>query len=933
MEEVVRRIRIDATANTGNAESSLSRLRDTVHSISGGQRSAASAAKSHSKALSSFGIAAKTAAKHSNFLADTLKRVVVYRALRAAIKEVVKMFQEGLTNAYWFSKGINGDLAQALDGLAVKAQTMKNQLGAAFGGLLQTIMPIIQQLISWITALASSITALFAMFGGRGTYLKAVDASAEFAKNTKSGAGSAKKMKDYLMGIDELNVIKQPNDGGGGGGSAIPDYASMFEVAELPEWMQGIQDLLNADMFISAGARLADYFNGLVANWDSDKWGHDLGEKVQNAIEFAWGFLYGKTTTGTGFDFENLGAKLQKFINGVIDEVDPVMLGNLLTSKIRATIEILKGMLQEYDAKKTGEWLGGLVNGAINNIPWADAGSVVSDSIKDIVNTIAFMVEECDWEQVGTDIATFIGTLDMTGITDAFVHLLSASIVGIGDFVVGLLKPEWQKVEDWWSETAYESGKLSFIRLEEGIISIFDGIESWFDEHIVEPIKEAIMKVVNKIFGGDSETESALIEIGKKIPDTIIMGVTQWQPIKNAMGYVKLGLRLVGLIKDDINDSEQAFKDVGAEIPKHIANGTKNRTTNPFKGIGKKFKEWFTKDVETPEVKESLEEVGSDIVGNVETGAKSKWQKFTEWWSEHVSLKSLFKKGSKNDSVGTETVFEEKLFTFEMDKEGMISNATEAGKEANNAFKTAFYGTSDEGLFSGIALEFQQVGTLMGEQAPEFAGNIATAFTDAINAILQSYNDASSAIWDDITFYFDEKLKELILRQTGLFKSQMMDAAGVARQEIGAIRDALEKLDGFTVHVYIKVHTLGSSGIDSVVGNGGADALPPMAHGGIIKAANGLALPNRGQLFIAREAGAELVGDIGSGRTAVMNNNQIVDSVSSGVYSAMIDALSQTQTTDDRPIVVQVDGREIARAVRSGEKSNGYTLSSNPTFA
>ena len=43
--------------------------------------------------------------------------------------------------------------------------------------------------------------------------------------------------------------------------------------------------------------------------------------------------------------------------------------------------------------------------------------------------------------------------------------------------------------------------------------------------------------------------------------------------------------------------------------------------------------------------------------------------------------------------------------------------------------------------------------------------------------------------------------------------------------------------------------------------------------------------PSMGQMFIAREAGPELVGTIGS-RSAVVNNDQIVESVSAGVYRA-----------------------------------------------
>ena len=55
--------------------------------------------------------------------------------------------------------------------------------------------------------------------------------------------------------------------------------------------------------------------------------------------------------------------------------------------------------------------------------------------------------------------------------------------------------------------------------------------------------------------------------------------------------------------------------------------------------------------------------------------------------------------------------------------------------------------------------------------------------------------------------------------------------------------------------------------------------------------ANG-GIPAGGQLFMAREAGPELVGKIGR-HTAVMNNNQIVDSVKAGVYEAVSSAMSE----------------------------------------
>ena len=59
--------------------------------------------------------------------------------------------------------------------------------------------------------------------------------------------------------------------------------------------------------------------------------------------------------------------------------------------------------------------------------------------------------------------------------------------------------------------------------------------------------------------------------------------------------------------------------------------------------------------------------------------------------------------------------------------------------------------------------------------------------------------------------------------------------------------------------------------------------LPFFADGGF---------PQTGQMFLAREAGPELVGQIGR-KTAVANNEQIVQAVSSGVYNAVASAMSQ----------------------------------------
>ncbi|MGB4386965.1 MAG: hypothetical protein WBI88_09440, partial [Caldicoprobacterales bacterium] len=70
--------------------------------------------------------------------------------------------------------------------------------------------------------------------------------------------------------------------------------------------------------------------------------------------------------------------------------------------------------------------------------------------------------------------------------------------------------------------------------------------------------------------------------------------------------------------------------------------------------------------------------------------------------------------------------------------------------------------------------------------------------------------------------------------------------------------------------------------------------------------------PDRGELFVAREAGPELVGSIG-GRTAVANNDQIVAAVSKGVAQAVSKVLEQGGSSGD--IVLQVGETELGRVV------------------
>lgn len=84
--------------------------------------------------------------------------------------------------------------------------------------------------------------------------------------------------------------------------------------------------------------------------------------------------------------------------------------------------------------------------------------------------------------------------------------------------------------------------------------------------------------------------------------------------------------------------------------------------------------------------------------------------------------------------------------------------------------------------------------------------------------------------------------------------------------------------------------------------------------------------PSTGSLFIANEAGPEMVGTIGN-RTAVVNNGQIVESIKAGVYEAMASAMAnggsnvsvvlEGDTASFFSAIVRENNREIMRTGKS----------------
>lgn len=187
---------------------------------------------------------------------STIKRLVIMRAIRAAIREIAQGFSEGTENLYRYSEAMNStDAASAknsFDAVASSLLYLKNSVGAAVAPLIQSLVPVLQTVVGWAVQAANAINMFISALQGKTIYTKAKEAAVNMFDGIKSSAGgaakAAKEARATLLAFDEINRLDadQKGSGGGGGGasSSTPDYGDYFEDAkiEMPEWLQYIYD-------------------------------------------------------------------------------------------------------------------------------------------------------------------------------------------------------------------------------------------------------------------------------------------------------------------------------------------------------------------------------------------------------------------------------------------------------------------------------------------------------------------------------------------------------------------------------------------------------------------------------------------------------------------------------------------------------------------
>ena len=861
------------------------------------------------------------------------------------------------------SQGIVGTYAKemhtaegAVRGLSQSFKTLVQALGSLFIPMLQIVIPYVTAFVEIIT---DAIRAVAAFFGIElfkidwSNTSKGIGSLSEGASDVTTGldkaSKAAKKLRDYTMGFDELNVINPDTgsgaSGGSGGGVGADGWGdgldldslwddSVFDQASkrVSEIKQQILDFMDEWAWAFKGIALALAGLAVYKSWGTIL---DWGKKIVNVfglvsstVRGVWSAFKGSSAAQSALAF--ISPKLAAVVGAITNfakylklPVWSVFTGILLAIASVVTFlsrnweevtNAVKNFFKENFVPKFQEikkHLDELVDalGPFGKILKEVGGEILSGVGKafEIVGGIIFSV-------VGGVIVTalniFVGAIENTvQIFKGVVRVVSGlfdSIVAL--FTNGDIGAAWEKI---WK----------------GVMDIVKGVGGW----IIDPFVD----MYNGIVGWFSNLYTELS--GKKLP-AIISTVRAW--------FAKLPGIVGTSVKDFVNGVTKRIKDMWANIKtwfdayvapkftkKHweekfnpIKNAINTKLNEVKKVITDKWaniKNWFDSYVAPKFTKAHWENKFNSIKSAINTklteakkALVERWASVKEWFNAYVAPK--FKKDfwmGKFDGIRsaiTTKLYEAKKAA--LDQWSNIKNWF--GTYVSPKFTKDYWMKKFDGIRSAITTKLYEAKKVITDQwsvvRTWFNTNVAPKFTKSywsnlFDSIRSGIASKLSEAWNKVVEFFSpdkwkKKVDDAIAAIKKNFKIPSLPSISLSvtwDKNVGALKKAVYQ-------------ALGLDGWPKLKWNA-------YAQGGF---------PSMGEMFIAREAGPELVGRIGS-KATVANNDQIVTAVSQGVYEAVRAAMGGNSNGGSQNINVYLDGKQIHASVKRTDDSRGANIMGN----
>ena len=792
-----------------------------------------------------------------------------------------------------------GDMARTLIQPANAIRVMKQQftqlaraIGNIFIPIIMAVLPYIQVLTKMLTEAANAIAKFFGWEG--------IDTSAwETTTNISSGiedigdsaSGATKELKKMLAPFDELNVIDFGSDSSGGAGVGTSGG--------------------------SLGIPLPEY----------DALSEAVSKNLQNVEENLKKILPYLETIGLIIGAWKIGSSVIEFLNkiGLIKD-----LSKTLKQTLGISVLIGSAWLEYKSVKKLLE--DGLTMEAVIGLLTSTGGA-------------------------------FLGTYLLTG--NLQISLIVAAIVGA--FNLGLVIGEWIKENygdsiDYWIEkldlridedgiTVSDVGKIIqvlFNVIIEAVGDVGRKFKRWCEEHpilanglqsLLDTFLTPLTGGLNKIFGPlfqfgiDAVSEISLgfkAATEGKLPEyiqlllirmllKIISPLTNW--IREKFGPVgeKIANGIEGGLKEQqaklqetIEGTVDKAKDgaltsltaSGEKSGTAFSQGMQTAVTGKQSDLQKTIENVTTKSVSNsqPSINRTAYNSATSLVDNFNSGANSKQSNVT------TTLKNLQNNGFANSKLSTtQTAYNQGSTLATQLQSGANSrqtNVTETLKQLqNNGFITSQASTNTTAFNTGLSLVTNiQKGIKSKNLTDTIKTTTNSGFTSSQTEINRTAYNSGSTLMNN--------LKSGISSSRNNLTTEASNVGEDIGKELGNKISDNMKVNGTTLG-----RTLNSS-LNSSINKIKRNNTGLFGTGGLLAGLLNFTFsffedggfPEMGQMFIARENGPELVGNIGR-KAAVANNDQIVDGIAQGVKSGVAEAMGEQQQR--QPVNVYVGNKKV----------------------
>lgn len=876
-----------------------------------------------SRGRSSGGIFGRSGGRNSFSLPKMVGMSVLYSTVFQLIATIKSAFAEGMQSLAQYSQSVNANISSMMSAL----MQLRNAFAAAFEPILSVVAPYLATFISWLAKAINMLGQFIAALTGKGYAVQAKKVQMDYAKSlqkTAGGAGKAakalKEMQDYTLGFDELHIIDtKQNDsggagGGGGGGAGELLPTDMFETVEIDSKIQDLakrfKELLPLITSIAAGLAAWKIAMGLFKQLAELK--KKLQElQVLSKLNVAMNGL-GTVLANVGLILSNLMKVAPTILGWSI--VIGIIVGRFVylyqTSEsfrkgLERTKEIFKGILTVVGDvfKAVGKVLYDIGSGIWNYLikPFLEFIGIDTSRIEEEFANFFRMIKDwlgkldIDFGDLGITIAglallfipggqLFGGALlafegisvalrALGGVSDETWESIKTKAVEVWNSIKNFFKTTWDEIVNYYPEK-WNEVKTSTAELWESVKTTIS--EKWtaIKDFFTKTIPQIVSDIVKWFSEMPSKVGAAIsIFFTETLPNwatstyntfsekvnNIVTSVATWfaQLPQKIYEKIILFLEKITLWKD------KSIEKVNTEIPK----------------ILDKVAEWFGKLPEKimGELKktiESIKSIGGFILDGILEGASNFGNKVGGF------VQKLLSKVNKEAEIHSPS----RLFKRETGVwigAGIVDGMEESLSGVGNVINAVVNKVSgSDSLTPVVSLE-----------APDIS-----QWNEVWDIARAKFSETKAAITSEMqNFYTQINAMSLVFGNT--FKTSMSEYLNKTYDGIyntfDAIRQTLQQVSDEVTRMLNQMVSDANS-LAGLTGKKyshvGGYTMQQAQRFNIEMFANG-GFPRSGELFIAREAGPELVGSIG-GKTAVGGNDQIERAIFNAVLTAMSQAMA-----------------------------------------